>query len=394
MLSKLVGASWWHTDRARSVTAKMLVIPDSEAVLQGLYYLMSEGGSTGAGLWVIPGSHTVDASGGRTLRRHNVQLKTLAEHGLAGKQIKLDIPANSLVLFDSRLVHMGGRSKAYKKRKASGDDPLDDTVAPVSDIGRVAFVELDRARETLLELGFVVLTGVYPKAHREALARKTLLDVQAGCEAAQSVESLAGVTPGMLDGSPVKGMTNGAMCFGAAMWDIRRCAQIKRAFAHIAGYGDQKLVCCLNTVQLCASATDTQRAPPSRLAFGITWLPEHYRSEEQRLNKLAAAALQVKGTTHWAHHAECGTWLYNSHATAKPRPTGQVVKCYKCTFHPVAPTGPWLPDDPAAAAEIQEARQLELQGPVRKYGDGHLAMRTKGVAWLERHLPVWMAQAM
>lgn len=369
-MARLTGQAWWHRDRALKVRSEMPVIPDDETVLQGLYYLESEGGAVGAGLWVVPGSHRARILPDKTFVRHNVQLKLLSEHGLAGKQVKLDIPANSLVLFDSRLVHMGGRSKPYKKRKAGPDDGccIPDDVAPVKRLGAVAFDNHEEAAEVFRVLGYVILTGVYSDEQRASLRAAVLADVKAGCEAAAGAKSLAHITPGMLEGSPVKGMTNGAMCFGQAMWRVRSCDRIRGAFARIGGYGDERLCCCLNTVQFCANASDRAPSAPGRVAFGITWMPAKHRSEAQRIRKLAAAALQVKGTTHWAHFAECGTWVYNTNPLAKGRPTGEVVKTYDCMFHPVAKSGAWLPEDEAAAGLVARAgaRAAGAREPLRR----------------------------
>lgn len=393
--ARLTGQPWWHKDRALKVRGDMPIIPEEVTVLQGLYYLESEGGADGASLWVVPGSHRKSINPEKEHCRHNVQLKSLAEHGLAGKQVKLDIPANSLVLFDSRLVHMGGRSKPYKKRKASPEDAgIPDDVAPVKRLGLVDFRDMDEAAELFSVLGYVVLTGVYSHEERASLRRALLQDVRASCEAAAGVEHISQVTPGMLEGSPVKGMTNGALCFGSAMWNVRACPRIRAAFAKLAGYGDERLCCCLNTVQFCANATDAAIGRPGRVAFGITWMPARYRSEEQRLKKLAAAALQVKGTTHWAHYAECGTWVYNTNPLAKGRPTGEVVQTYKCKFHPVAQSGAWLPEDADAATLVRRARDVELQGSEKKYGEGHAMLCAKGVDWLTQHLPSYVAKAM
>lgn len=276
-----------------------------EKCYQSSLYMMDSTDEEQDGFICCPGSHVWDDDVGweSSADRHHVSVP-YTDPRVAECISKLIVYAGEMIVWDSRLAHMGGYlGQPRKKTNGLSVDMLRlDPIEPD---------DFNGIRRALNRDGVCVVKGVADQDDMRNIKRQLCRDISDMYDL--PIASEWNLYPAECYGRPNKGGGSwGPVACGKAAWDARLLPRRVKIFQELLDLPSvDDMVVSLDSVHWSVEHP--------RLSFMASFAPRTARSDEAYKRKCVAQASGLVRTTHWAHIGDVSKFNYGSERNAIPQ---------------------------------------------------------------------------
>ncbi len=261
----------------------------------------------------VPGSHEwQDGDTWETSSdRHHVGVP-VTDPKVKESMIKCIVKRGEMLVWDSRLVHMGGHGKSKRPRTEYIEFKLQRPTV-------CSFDDTDGIKLALEANGVVLVTGTVTGLELNMIEEHFAEDV-ASIWNLQVPDHWKNLPDDVFGKANRGGGAWGPICTTRAAWEARLLPNRIKVFENL--YGESELVCSIDSVHWSKEH--------GRLSVMAAFSPRRYRDAAALKRKCIAQAYGIARTTHWAHLGQVSNFGYGNERNRKPQERYQSIsKTYR-----------------------------------------------------------------